>query len=110
MQGRKSTGEMRAERITWFLLVLVIAILTLIPEGTIPNPVVPFAGAIIMLGSGVYQYARKWRVSPITWIAGAIMLVLGLYNQFMNQEADLLGAVLLAFVAVIGFGVLTNET
>jgi len=107
---RKSDAEARTERFTWFLLVLIFAVLYIIPEQNVPKWVVPTSGAIILLGSGVYQYSRKWRVSPVTWIAGTLMLILALINIQVNRDQDFLGLALLTFAAVIGAGVITGET
>lgn len=107
---RKSDAEARVERFTWFLLVILFATLNMLPAGSVPNAFVPISGAIILLGSGMYQYFRRWHVSPVTWIAGSIMLVLGLYNLAMDPTRDFLGLSLIAFAIVIGFGVLTGET
>ncbi|MDX1994931.1 MAG: hypothetical protein SF029_21290 [bacterium] len=110
MARRKSDDEARAERLTWFLLVLIFAVLYIIPEQSIPNWIVPMTGAVILLGSGVYQYTKRWRVSPVTWIAGTIMLLLAMVNIYVNQNQDFLGLVLLVFAGVIGMGILTGET
>ncbi len=108
---RKSEAEARAERVTWALLVLVFAIVQLLPnEAVLPNFFVPFAGALILLGSGVYQYSRRWRVSPITWIGGAFMLLFAYYNLQVNAAQDFTGAALIVFFVVIIFGLLTGET
>jgi Na+/melibiose symporter-like transporter len=107
---RKSEAEARIERFTWFAMVLVFAVVYILPEGTLDNWVVPLAGAAILLGSGIYQYSRRWRVSPITWIAGTVMLLLAMINFSVNPDMNFLGLVLLTFAAVIGLGVLTGET
>lgn len=96
--------------ITWALLVMVFAILQIVPEGTVPNPVVPMAGAIIILGSAFFQYGRGWRVSPITWLAGIGMAGLTYYNFTVNAARNFTGESLLIFAAVIVFGVITGET
>ena len=88
-ERRKSDAEARVERITWALLVLVFAIVQLLPAGsTIPNFFVPFAGAIILLGSGLYQYSRHWRVSPVTWIGGAFMALFTYYDLQINPATE----------------------
>jgi uncharacterized membrane protein len=107
---RKSEAEARVERMTWFLLVLIFAAISLLPEGSMPNALVPFAGALVLLGSGLYQYSHRWRVSPVTWVVGSIMMVIGLYSIYVNQTVDLLPHSLVAFAIVIGFGVVTGET
>lgn len=107
---RKSEAEARVERVTWFLLVAIFGIINLLPSDALPNAWVPLAGALVLLGSGLYQYARRWRVSPTTWIAGSIMMVMGLYSIYVNPRTELIAPSLLAFAVVIGVGVLTGET
>jgi hypothetical protein len=108
---RKSDDEARVERVTWFLLVLIFGMIYLFPESTdLPNWLIPVAGAMILFGSGIYQYTRRWHVSPITWIAGSIMFVLGLYGLYVDPNQNLLSFSLFTFAAVIGVGVLTGET
>jgi hypothetical protein len=108
---RKSSSEARVEQITWALLVAVFGIISLLPDGfVVPNWLVPLSGAIILLGSGAYQYSRRWRVSPITWVGGALMLAVGYYGLQMNPTVNLQGASLIVFAAVIAFGVISNET
>lgn len=108
---RKSEEEARAERVTWALLVLVFVVIQLVPETTIiPTWVVPLAGAAILLGSAIHQYSRRWPVSPITWIAGAIMAVLAYYSIQVERTRSFTGEALLVFFVVIIFGVITGET
>jgi hypothetical protein len=111
MASKKSNAEAKVERITWFLLVMVFALLNIFPNLTPPTWAVPLAGAVILLGSGVYQYINKWRVSPMTWIAGSLMLFFVLmYTMFGITNFNFLGPSLLIFALVIGFGILTGET
>lgn len=109
-RGRKSQAEESVERTTWFLLVLIFALLYIFPEENVPNWIVPVSGAFVLLGSGIYQYTRHWRVSPITWMAGTLMLVLGMFNLYIDGDQDFFGIALLTFAAVIGIGVITGET
>lgn len=104
----KSASEARVERITWALLVLVFAVTQLLPEGSFDNWIIPGAGAIVLLGSGLYQYSRRWRVSPITWIGGVIMALFAFYSY--QNGSSYLGETLVVFAAVILVGVLTGET
>lgn len=108
---RKGERELRAERLTWALLVVVYAVIELLPDGTgTPNWLVPLAGALILLGSGTYQYVRRWHVSPITWIAGVIMLMFTFYTLRVDPNEGFLGESLLVFAIVIVFGLITGET
>ncbi len=108
---RKSAAEARVERITWALLVLVFAIVQLLPDSaTLPGFFVPFMGALILLGSGFYQYSRRWKVSPITWIGGAFMALFCYYSLALDPSRNFIGESLLVFFAVIVFGLITGET
>ncbi len=107
--ARKSDAEARVERITWGLLVLVFAFVELTRDRTtFPAFFVPFAGALILLGSGFYQYSRHWKVSPITWIAGAFMA----FFTYLAYDSgrDYIGESLIVFFIVIIVGVITGET
>ena len=107
---RKSDDEARVERFTWAMLVLAFAVAQVLPDGSLPNWFIPISGAVILLGSGAYQYSRGWRVSPITWIGGVVELLLGYYVFRINPGVDMLGESLLVFVGVILFGLITGET
>lgn len=95
---------------TWALLVLVFAIMQIIPPTTVPYYFVPLAGAIILLGSAIYQYSQRWHVSPVTWIGGALMAALTYYSVQISPGRSFIGESLLIFFAVIAFGVITGET
>lgn len=111
MAKKKSAQEARVERITWFALVAIFIISTVIPEDTvIPNAVTPFAAGVVLIVSGIYQYMRKWRVHFVTWIAGTLMLVMAGYNIANRPDLDLSFAVILLVALVIAMGIFTNET
>lgn len=109
---RKSQDEERIERLTWFFLVLVIAGLHIIQEGgmRLPNYIVPLAGAVVLIGSGLVQYSRRWRVSPTTWLGGALLAGLALINLYVSPDSSFLGISLVVFAGVILIGLLTGET
>lgn len=108
----KSEAEARAERLTWFFLVLIFAVLQLLSQNNIniQNWLVPLSGAVVLLGSGLYQYANRWRVSPTTWLAGALLTFLAILNLYLNPARSFLGESLAIFAAVILIGLLTGET
>lgn len=108
----KSYGEARIERITWVFLILVIAIVQILQQGgmAVPNWSIPFVGSVVLLGSGMYQYSRRWRVSPTTWLAGALLAGLALVNLYVSPNSSFLGISLIVFAAVIVVGLLTGET
>ncbi|MCU0511152.1 MAG: hypothetical protein MUE40_01135 [Anaerolineae bacterium] len=111
--SRKTGKEARAERITWFALILIFIPLNFGDWlSTIPAYLFPFAVAVVLLFSGIYQWRKDWRVSPIVWIVAALMLVVGgveiYYPAFMPFDPVL--AALIAAVGIILFGVLSNES
>lgn len=107
---RKTYAEAQIERATWALLVVVFAVIYMLPAGTaVPNWAPPLAGAAILLGSGFYQYSRRWRVAPVTWIGGTIMLIAAYYGWQIDSQVNLLGLTLLVFAGVIAFGLVTGE-
>jgi hypothetical protein len=108
----KSNAEARVERITWFLLVGIFAVLSLLQDSAvdIPNWFVPLSGCIVLIGSGVVQYLRRWHVSPVTWLAGALLGGLAYVNLRVNPDRSFLGLSLIVFAGVILIGLLTGET
>ncbi len=109
--AKKSKSEARAERMTWFLLVLMFVSLNLLPENVVlPNATIPFLGGSILFFSGIYQYFRKWRVNFVTWIAATLMIVMGVYNVYTRPDLNFTVLALVLTVIVIVFGIITNET
>lgn len=111
--AKKSHAEAKVERITWGLLVMMFAVLYILTDTEItqiPNWVVPFAGAVILLGSGLYQYSRRWRVSPVTWIAGVLMLVFAVLSFYLLEGRSFIVETLIATMVVIVAGTFTGET
>ncbi len=108
----KSYAEERVERLTWVFLVLAIAGVQILQQGgmVLPNWTIPFAGCVVLLGSGMYQYSKRWRVAPTTWLAGALLAGMTLINLYVSPSSNFLGISLIVFAAVILMGLLTGET
>lgn len=106
---RKSAREARIETMTWALLVGVFGVLYFFPD-QFPNWFSPLSGGVILMMSGIFQYANGWHVSPVTWIAGTALLGLAAYGIFYAPLIDLIGPTLLIVAAVIGLGVISGET
>jgi phosphatidylserine synthase len=112
-QDSKKPKEARIERLTWGLLVLIFAVIYLAPEATIdslPNWLVPASCALVLLGSGMFQTVRGWRVSPVTWLGGILMLVLTILAFYVLPQNTFMLETLLVTVAVIAFGTFFGET
>ena len=109
---KKSYAEERVERLTWVFLVVAIAGVQILQQGgmSVPNWTIPFVGCVVLLGSGVYQNSKRWRVAPTTWLAGALLAGLTLINLYISPASNFLGISLIVFAAVIVMGLLTGET
>jgi hypothetical protein len=44
-------------------------------------------GGGILVGAAVFQWQRRWRVNPVTWIGGAIMLIGGIFALVIIASA-----------------------
>ncbi len=111
-RGGKSEREGRIELMTWASLVGVIALGVLGQEInlTLPTWFIPFTGAVVMLGSGFYQYSRGYRVSPITWLGGVVLVLFLAYSLYVDPTQQFGGASLIVFFFVILFGIITGDT
>jgi carbon starvation protein CstA len=113
MAQKKSREEARVERVTWGLLVLIFALLYIASDSilqALPNWLVPMAGGVVLLGSGLYQYSRRWHVSPVTWITGVILIVLAILGFYVAPNRSFIIESLLVTLIVIVFGTFTGET
>ena len=114
--ARKTGREARAERITWFALILIFIPLNFGNwMATIPAYLYPLAVAMILLISGFYQWRNDWRVSPIVWMVAALMLLLGLTALYIpatlaTYRIDPMLFALAATIAVIAAGIVSNES
>lgn len=106
----KSPREARVERLTWVLLVLAFGVVRLLEDAGVPNWMLPLSGAAILLGSALYQYVRRWRVSPATWIAAGLMAFFTYYSFQIDPMRDFSGLSLIVFAGVILFGLITGDT
>lgn len=108
---RERRGEERQIETLTFGLIIVLFVLTFMFESLRNNPtmVTVIAGAILM-GSAVYQWQRRFRVNPVTWMGGAFMLIAGLLG-FQGGRGVPLGIFLpiLVFGVVILVSLVTGE-
>jgi hypothetical protein len=108
---RKSDAEARVERLTWGLLVLLFAVLYVSDTAlySLPHGTIPIAGAVILLGSGFYQYSKRWRVSPFTWIGGTLLLFFALMGFYFDVQRPFIVESLIVAMVVILIGTFTGE-
>ena len=67
-------------------------------------------GGGILVGAAIFQWQRRWRVNPVTWIGGAIMLIGGIFA--LQQHTDVPGGILFPmgiFALVIIASAVTGE-
>lgn len=115
---RKTGKEARAERLTWFAMVLVFLVFSFDESVNFPAYIPPFAIALILLISGIYQYSKSWRISPIVWIIFVLMVLTGgfaVYSEMYTVPAafsfiDPVLVALLGTIVIIVFGIITNES
>lgn len=119
-RSRKSAAEARAERVSWFMLVLVFILLSFDDAGTIPGIAVAFYVGVVAGISALYQWRRGWRVSPIVWIIIGVLILFGVYYYAVTTYLPTSPIAILAFfdpilialiatVVIILFGTVTNE-
>jgi hypothetical protein len=107
----KKGKEAKTERATWFAMILVFALLRFDTGlSTLPEYVIPFTIAGILLISGVYQISQKWPVSPFTWGFAFILIILGIATFYYNLPGDMRLFSFAITVAHIIIGIVSNES
>ena len=107
----KTSAELRVERLTWFGLVGVLVIPSVMPDWlTLHNALSPFFAGLVLIASGIYQHRQKWIVGFSTWVAGTISFGIAVYSLLERPELDMTLPVVLLAVFVIGIGIFVNET
>ncbi len=107
----KDPAELRIERLTWFGLVAVLVISSVVPDWlSLHNVFVPMLAGVVLIASAVYQYRQNWRVGFSTWVAGTLMLVMAVYNILERPDLDMSFPVIILVAIVIAIGIFTNET
>ncbi len=74
---RERRQEERTVELVSFGLIIVLFAITLLYPG-INTATIALIGGAVLLASAVFQWQRRWRVNPMTWIGGAVMLIVGL--------------------------------
>lgn len=108
--SNKKGKEAKVERMTWFAMILVFILLSFLPDVTVvPDTLIPFTIAAILILSGVYQLTQKWPVSPFTWIIATLLIGVATYRIFFFLPVDLVLVSLIGTVIVIVVGIVSNE-
>jgi hypothetical protein len=100
--------ERRFERGVYALILALLLITLLVPN--IGADVVTLIAGAILMGSAIYQTSRRWRVNPLTWAGGIVLLFMG-YVRWQTPEAIPGGIAfpLLIIIGVVVGGVLTGD-
>ncbi len=75
---RERRNEERQVELVTFGLIIVLFVITLLYP--LSPAVVAFIGGAILTGSAVIQWQRHWRVNPMTWLGGIILLIVGVFG------------------------------
>jgi hypothetical protein len=80
-EGRpeRATLDRNLERIGWALFLIMIAALTLLPDGWVPTGTWLVGAGVIMVALNVVRHFNGIRVSGFTTALGVIALAVGLF-------------------------------
>jgi hypothetical protein len=100
---QRRSQERRFEAITY---ALILGIFFLAFATPIDDLLVTFLGGLVLVGSGIMQSQRGWRVNIFTWLGGILLLGMGLVSYL--QTRALPGGMLfpigvMLFVTVVSF-------
>lgn len=100
--------ERAVEAITFGLIILLILI-ALFANLNLSGGIVSLFGGALLTGSAIYQSQRRWRVNPITWIAGIGMLFVAFLDFYQGRGSVGLLVPILIMAGVLAFSFLTGE-
>lgn len=66
-----------------YLLIFGVFFLALLID--IDPLLVTFAGGLVLVGSGIMQSSRGWRVNIFTWLGGILLLGMGLVSFLQTR-------------------------
>lgn len=107
MTRRKTGTEAKAERFTWFSIVIVFLFMT---NNGFDGAATLGIVSLILLASGLYQWRKRWSVGPAVLLAAGIGIVISLYSFWQPLPVDLSLASFVLIVFVIFVGIITNDS
>jgi hypothetical protein len=107
MSPRKTAQEAKIERLTWFAMVITFLFMT---NNQIEGSYTLLAVSIILILSGLYQWRKRWSVGPAVFLLAGIGILTGFYSLYQPVPVDLSLGAFLIILAVIGIGVITNDS
>src|SRR5258706_2501111 len=105
---RERRNEERQIETLCFGLIIVLFAITLLFN--VSAGMISLLGGAILTAGAVYQFQRRWRVNPMTWIGGVFLLVVGFMG--LQKGGDIPGGWLVpigGFALVIVASFLTGE-
>ncbi len=102
---RERRREERSIEMASFGLVIVIFLISFLTTAISPAMLAFLSGAIFV-GAAIYQWQRRWRVNPATWIGGAVLLIIGFMG--ISGQGQIIGGwitplVILALIILASF-------
>ncbi len=107
MSSRKTRQEAKIERLTWFVMVITFLFMT---NNQIEGSYTLLAVSTILILSGLYQWRKRWSVGPAVFLLAGIGILTGIYSFYQPIPVDLSLGAFLIILAVIGIGVITNDS
>ncbi len=107
---RERRAEERRIELASFAALMLVFMVDFLTGDSIPAVWLSLVGGGILLASAIYQTQRRWRVTPITWIGGAVMVGAAIISLY--ERIPLPGGVWLpigVFAAMIIVSAITGE-
>lgn len=107
MSPRKTGQEAKVERLTWFI---IIAVFLAMSNNNVDGAIIVLVISAILTLSGLYQWRKRWSVGPQVFIIAGIGIVAGAYGIYQPLPIDLSLLAFAQIIAVILFGIITNDS
>lgn len=110
--ARKTAQEARVERMTWYAMVIVFIVVGFDRDLMLPSWLVPGVLGSILFFSALYQYSKiklGWRAGMLNIVAATVLILLAAYDFYIGSPADPILISFIVTVAIIAYGVITNE-
>ncbi|MCS6834512.1 MAG: hypothetical protein NZ750_00655 [Anaerolineae bacterium] len=110
--ARKTAQEARVERWTWYAMVFVFVVVGFDRDLLLPSWIVPGVLGSILFFSALYQYSKiklGWRAGMLNIITATVLILLAAYDFYIGSPADPVLVSFIATMAIIGYGIVTNE-
>jgi len=110
--ARKTNQEARVERLTWYAMVIVFIVVGFDRDLLLPTWLIPGALGGILFYSALYQYSKikkGWRAGLLNIVVATMLILLAAYDFYLGSPADPILISFIATIAIIAYGIITNE-